>query len=45
MWIHKRFKRLDEVFASDIVGDGTTGISGPFEAAQGRFFTGQVILT
>jgi hypothetical protein len=40
---HKRFKRLDEVFASDVVGDGTTGISGPFEAAQGRFFTGQVI--
>jgi hypothetical protein len=25
------------------VGDGTTGIMGPFEAAQGRFFTGQVI--
>jgi hypothetical protein len=32
------------VFASDVVGDGTTGITGPFEAAQGRFFTGQVIL-
>jgi hypothetical protein len=41
---HKRFKKLDEVFASDVVGDGTTGIlMGPFEAAQGRFFTGQVI--
>jgi hypothetical protein len=23
---HKRFKKLDEVFASDEVGDGTTGI-------------------
>ena len=34
---HKRFKKLDEVFASDVVGDGTTGIMGPFEAAQGRF--------
>ena len=31
------------MFASDVVGDGTTGITGPFEAAQGRFFTGQVI--
>ena len=41
---HKRFKKLDEVFASDVVGDGTTGIIEPFEAAQGRFFTtGQVI--
>ena len=40
---HKRFKKLDEVFASDVVVDGTTGITGPFEAAQGRFFTGQVI--
>jgi hypothetical protein len=40
---HKRFKKLDEVFASDVVGDGTTGIMGPFEAAQGRFLTGQVI--
>jgi hypothetical protein len=39
----KRFKKLDEVFASDVVGDGTTGIMGPFEAAHGRFFTGQVI--
>ena len=41
--IDARFKKLDEVFASDAVGDGTTGITGPFEAAQGRFFTGQVI--
>ena len=41
---HKRFKKLDEVFASDlVVGDGTTGIIGPFEAAQGLFLTGQVI--
>ena len=31
------------MFASDIVGDGTTGITGPFETAQGRFFAGQVI--
>ena len=26
--------KLDEVFASDVVGDGSTGIMGPFEAAQ-----------
>ena len=39
---HNRCKKLDEVFASDVVGDGTTGIMGPFEAAQ-RFLTGQVI--
>jgi len=25
---HKRFKKFDEVFASDVVGDGTTRISG-----------------
>jgi hypothetical protein len=31
------------VFASDVVGDGTTRIMGPFEASQGRFLTGQVI--
>ena len=31
---HNRFKKLDEVFASDVVGDGTTGIMGPCEAAQ-----------
>jgi hypothetical protein len=31
------------VCASDIVGDGTTGIMGPFEASQVRFLTGQVI--
>jgi hypothetical protein len=33
---HKRFKKLDEVFISS---DG----SNPFETAQGRFLTGQVI--
>ena len=32
---HKRFKKLDEVFVSDG--------SNPFETAQGRFLTGQVI--
>jgi hypothetical protein len=33
---HERFKKLDEVFVSDG--------SNPFETAQGRFLTGQVIL-
>ena len=40
---NKKFITLDEVFASDIVGDGTDGITGPFETAQGGFFQGQVI--
>ena len=39
----KRFKKLDVLFASDVVGDGRGGIVGPFEAAQRRFYRGQVI--
>jgi hypothetical protein len=41
--LSQEVQEVDEVFASDVVGDGTTGIMGPFEAAQGRFFAGQVI--
>ena len=34
---------LDLMFATDVVGDGTNGIVGPFETAKGRFYTGRVI--
>jgi hypothetical protein len=39
MEYHKKFKKFAEVFASDVVRDGTTKLKGPFEAAQGRFTT------
>ena len=35
---HRKFKKLDTVFASDVVGDGKNDIKGPFETAQGRFY-------
>ena len=38
-----KFEKLDKTFASDVFGDGTTGVEGPFVRAQGRFFKGQVI--
>ncbi len=34
---------MDCIFAADAVGDGTSDIVGPFEAAKKRFFIGQVI--
>jgi len=40
---NNKFKKLDRLFASDIVGDGTSDTVGPFEAAQQRFFCKQVI--
>ena len=39
----KKFKTLDRTCASDIVGDGTNNVVGPFEVAQRRFYRGQVI--
>ena len=39
----RKFKNLDKKFAADVVGDGNNDIVGPFEAAQGRFYRGQVI--
>ena len=39
----RRFKQLDAVYAPEVVGDGSNGIVGPFEAAQGRFIGGQVV--
>ena len=40
---NNKFKRLDSTFAQEIVGDGTNGITGPFQTAQGRFYRGQII--
>ena len=39
----RKFKKLDQMFASEAVGDGTNRIAGPFKSDQGRFYTGQVI--
>ena len=39
----QKIKKLDVEFVADVVGYGTNGITGPFEAAQGRFYQGQVI--
>ena len=39
----RKFKKLDELFAAEVVGDGTGDAVGPFEAAQGQFYRGQVI--
>ena len=40
---HLKFKKLDKIFATDVVGDGTNHVVGPFETAQGRFYRGQVV--
>jgi hypothetical protein len=37
------FKKLDSHFAAGVVGDGTSEVVGPFEAAKKRFFKGTVI--
>ena len=39
----RKFKKLDNKFAADVLGDGNDGTVGPFEAAQKRFYCGQVI--
>ena len=38
----QNFKKRDSLFAADIVGDGTSDVAGPFEAAKTRFFRGHV---
>ena len=38
-----KFKKLDRVFVEEVVGNGETSITEPFQMAQGRFFWGQVI--
>ena len=39
----RKFHKLDQNYAQEVVGDGRNGIVGPFEAAQSQFFGGQVI--
>jgi hypothetical protein len=39
---HNKFKKLDKEYASEVVGDGSSGVAGPFEAAQ-LFIGGQVV--
>ena len=39
----RKFQKVDQVFATDVVGDGTNHVVGPFETAQGRFYKGQVV--
>ena len=36
----EKFRNLDVAFAADMAGDGTNGITGQFEATQGRFYQG-----
>ena len=38
-----KFKKLDKEYAPDVVGDGSSNIVGPFEAAQSQFIGGQVV--
>ena len=38
-----KFKKLVIVFAEEVVGNGETGVTGPFQLAQGHFYRGQVI--
>ena len=39
----QKFKKLDSLFAANVVGDGTSEVVGPFEAAKKRFFRETVI--
>ena len=39
----RKFKKLDTLFANDVVGNSNSNVVGPVEAAQGRFYRGQVI--
>jgi hypothetical protein len=39
----QKFKKLDCLFAADVVDDGTSEVVGPFEAAKKRFIRGAVI--
>ena len=38
-----KFKKLDRVFAEEVVGNGETGTTGPFQMAQGCFSQEQII--
>ena len=41
----RKFRKLDTVFAEEVVGNGENGTTGPIEIAQGRLFCGKVIPT
>jgi hypothetical protein len=38
-----KFKKLDTLFASDIVGDGSNDIIGPFQTAQTQIYCKGII--
>ena len=40
----RKFNKSDQLFASDVVGDGNNNVVGPFESAQNHFFRGQVVV-
>jgi hypothetical protein len=39
----QKFKKLDRLFAADVIGYGTSEVVGPFESAKKRFFRGTII--
>ncbi len=39
----QKFKKLDSLFAADVVGNEASDVVGPFEAAKKRFFKGTVV--
>jgi hypothetical protein len=41
--ITSQVKKLDIQCASKSIGDGSSGVAGPFEAAQKLFIRGQVV--
>ena len=40
---HRKFKKMDKLFASGVVRDGNNDVVGPFQTAQNCFYRGQVI--
>jgi hypothetical protein len=39
----QKFRKLDQLFAGDVVGDENGDVVGPFEMAQGQFYQNQDI--
>lgn len=39
----RKFRKLDEIFAPDVISGENAAAIGPFTAAQSRFFSGQVV--
>ena len=40
---NNKYKKLDKVFAEEVVGNGENGVTGPFQTAHECFYWGQVI--